>query len=311
MPLALADRQDPAAIGRPVDCPPDAGPRLDCLAGAGGDDGLRVLRPPAGQPAARRSGLVERRDEQVDRTIVNGNVAEPAAIGRRQCHRAEPAGWLAMLLGARREDRPLAQIGAEADHLEPAVGVGEQQQAPVGEPARAAFPGPVGLDSPLGAGGHLEDRDGRAPVVRLALGDEGESRAVGRPAEVVDIETRGRERDRFSRFRMAGRPAPARDRRVDQPDLGPAPTARQEGEPAAVRTPARVAVAGRVLGHPDLARAVRFDDPDRAVADEGEAPAVGRPVRIADRLLGRGQLDAGPPRSGRMNSWRAPAASWV
>ena len=37
-------------------------------------------------------------------------------------------------------------------------------------------------------------------------------------------------------------------------------------------------------------RAVGLDDPDLVVADEGEAAAVGRPLRVADRLLRRGQL---------------------
>ena len=50
---------------------------------------------------------------------------------------------------------------------------------------------------------------------------------------------------------------------------------------------------------PGQARPVGLDDPDLVVADEGEPPTVGRPLRVADRLLRRGELgrDGPPPRA--------------
>ena len=91
-------------------------------------------------------------------------------------------------------------------------------------------------------------------------------------------------------FGSVAGPAAARDGRVDQPDLRPAAPARQEGEPMAVRRPARRAAAAGLAGDAGEARPVRLDDPDLVVADEREAAAVGRPLRIGDGLLRRGEL---------------------
>ncbi len=45
-----------------------------------------------------------------------------------------------------------------------------------------------------------------------------------------------------------------------------------------------------MLSHDDLVRALDVDHPDRVVADEGDAAAVGGPLRIRRRLLGGGEL---------------------
>ena len=87
-----------------------------------------------------------------------------------------------------------------------------------------------------------------------------------------------------------GRPAAARDRRVDQPDLRPAAAARQERQAMAIGRPARFASRAGLADDPGQARAVGFDDPDLVVADERQATAVGRPLRIRDGLLRGGQL---------------------
>ena len=80
--------------------------------------------------------------------------------------------------------------------------------------------------------------------------------------------------------RLAWRAASARDRGIDDPDLRPAAPPRDEPESATIGTPARHRIAGRMVCHPGLARAIDLDDPHAAVPDEGEATTVGRPLRI-------------------------------
>lgn len=269
MALVLADRHDLRAVAEPGDRPPDARPGLDRL--------------------ARTS--VERRNDQVDLAIVNGDVAEPLAVRRGQRGQPEGRVRLAVLPGALREHHPRDEVGSDADHLEPAVGIREQEQRAVGQPAWTALRGFAGVDPGLGARGNRQDGDRRAPGIRLALADDRQPAAVRRPGVLVDIDARGRDRDRLGCLRIAGRPPAMRDRRIDQPDLRPAPASGGEGKTPAVRAPARLAVPGRVLGDPDLARSVRLDHPDRAIADEGQTAPVGRPLRVTDRLLGCAQLN--------------------
>ena len=112
-------------------------------------------------------------------------------------------------------------------------------------------------------------------------------------------------------LRVVRRPAAARDGGVDEPDLRPAAPPRQEREAAAVGRPARRRAPPGFGDDRVLARAVGLDDPELVVADEREAASIGRPLRVADGLLRRRELGRGPPRSGSVNSWRAPAASAV
>ena len=99
-----------------------------------------------------------------------------------------------------------------------------------------------------------------------------------------------RERDRLGRARVALRATTTRDGRIDQPDLRPAASARDEGDPPAVRRPLRVTAAAGLGDHLREPGPVGLDDPDLLVPDEREAPAVRGPLRFADRLLGRGDL---------------------
>ena len=94
---------------------------------------------------------------------------------------------------------------------------------------------------------------------------------------------------RGGRGSFAGRPRRGH-RRVDQPDLGPAATSRQEGDPVAVGRPARLATAPRSGDDPRQARPVDLDDPDLLIADVREPAAVGRPLRVGHGLVRGGQL---------------------
>ena len=118
-------------------------------------------------------------------------------------------------------------------------------------------------------------------AIRVPSGDHSKA-STSMP---VSVRTVGR-----GGFGSVAGPAAARDRSVDQPDLRPAAPARQEGQPVAVGRPARCAAAAGLADDEGQARPVGLDDPDLVVADEREPAAVGRPLRIGDRLLGRGQL---------------------
>ena len=88
---------------------------------------------------------------------------------------------------------------------------------------------------------------------------------------------------------FAGRPRRGTGR-VDDPDLRPAASARDESESLPVGRPAGRVRARLVAGDLHEPRPVGLDDPDLVVADEREAAAVGRPLRVADGLLRGGQL---------------------
>src|SRR3954464_13618047 len=98
-----------------------------------------------------------------------------------------------------------------------------------------------GGDDPTLAAGDVDERDLRGrELIRRLLSRDRELRAVARPGEPVDIEPSARQGRRDRRPRLTLRTPPSRDRRVDQPDLAPAPATRDEREAATVRGPARV-----------------------------------------------------------------------
>ena len=60
------------------------------------------------------------------------DVDEPAAVRRGQGRPALAPGRLAVLPLAGRQDAPLAAVGRQVDDLEPTVGIGRVEEAPVG-----------------------------------------------------------------------------------------------------------------------------------------------------------------------------------
>ena len=183
-------------------------------------------------------------------------------------------------------------VGGQPDDLEPAVGVRHEEQRAVGQPAGPDIDAPLAGDDAGRPRRDIDEGDlGRLVDVRSAPGHDRDAGAVGRPLERVDVDAGLGQGGRSRRLGLGRRPAAARDRRVDQPDLRPAAAARQEGEAMAVGRPARFAAAAGLADDPGQARAVRLDDPDLVVADEREAAPVGRPLRIRDGLLRGGELD--------------------
>ena len=200
-----------------------------------------------------------------------------------------------MLPRPRRELRPRRQVGGQPDDLEPAVGVGHEDEPAIGQPADTALPVGALADRPFLPVGDRHDRDagGVADRVGPVRGDR-QPRPVRRPVDLLDVDPRRRHgASRFRARRRAGSPA-AGYGRVHDPDLGPATPPGDEREPPPVRRPARDRFAGRVMAQRDEPRAIRVDDGDRSVADEREPPSVRRPARIRDRLLGRGDLGRRP-----------------
>src|SRR6266545_7515168 len=108
---------------------------------------------------------------------------------------------------------------------------------------------------------------------------------------LVHVQPGRRYRARLSGAWMGRWPSAARYRSVDPPHLRPAAAARDEAQLKTAGRPARLAVAGGVLGHLDFTRPIRGDDPDGAVSNVRQSSTVGRPLRIADRLLRCRQLD--------------------
>ena len=223
------------------------------------------------------------------------DVDEAAAVGRRQRRVARAARRLAVLALAGRQDAPLAAVGRQADDLEPAVGVGRVEPAAVGHRraaplAHSSPPPATRRSSPVSTSIEVDLADASGPGPRIA------STAIVRPSadqlEVLDVDARSPISGRGSggRGSRAGRPRRGH-RRIDDPDLRPAAAPRDEREAPAVGRPARRRDAGRMAGDPDVARPVGLDDPDLVVADVGEAAAVGRPLRVGDVLLRRGELD--------------------
>ena len=219
------------------------------------------------------------------------DVDEPAAVGRGQWRGAGATAGLAVLAFARGQDDPIVAVGGQPDDLEPAVGIGHEQQRSVGKPVGTDIDAPLAGDDPGRAGRDVDEGDLRGLAdVRSAEGHDRDPGAVGRPFEGVDVDAGLGQDGRAGRLRLGRRAAAARDGSVDQPDLGPATAARQEGQPVAVGRPARGAAAARLADHEGQPGTVGLDDPDLVVADEGEPAAVGRPLRVGDRLLRGGQL---------------------
>ena len=133
--LAFADSRDPGAVGQPADRSPDAVPRVDPAAGRGrarrsvassaaGRVPASGPRPPASSPTT-----------QVLEAVVDLDVDEPAAIRRGSGADAGAAAGLAVLALALGQDDPIVAVGGQPDDLEPAVGVGDEQERTVGQPA--------------------------------------------------------------------------------------------------------------------------------------------------------------------------------
>ena len=253
---------------------PAGAPSAGVRAGAWPGQPDPAVRPPArrGRPAPRRRRTASRRARPTG--------AYPGAPVGSPCSRS-PA-----VSSARS-----AQIGGEADHLEPAGGVRHEEERPVADPvaavshasAPAAWRSSPVATSTTWTWAVLKSVARCDIVARLS--------AVGRPGERVDVDAAPGQGSRLRWARVAARSAAARDRRVDQPDLRPAAAAREEGESPSVGRPAGMGVTGRMLDDHRLARAVGLDDPDGAVADEREAPSVGRPLGVRDGLLRRRDLD--------------------
>ena len=142
------------------------------------------------------------------------------------------------------------------------------------------------------AGRGVDEQDlHRLEVVGAGSGrpPRGSTRRATRPCSATSIPGSVRAVGSGARGSRCGRPRRGTGASIG-PDLAPAAPSRQEGEALAVRGPARLAAAAGLADDEGLARAVGLDDPDLAVADIGQAPAVGRPLGVADRLLGGGQL---------------------
>ncbi len=223
---------------------------------------------------------------------MNVDVDEAATVGRRQRGVARATGRLAVLALAGRQDAALASVGGQPDGLEPAARVGTVEPSAVGHRPGAAHPLLAAAGDPPFVGRFdVDEVDLADRVVGPSLGADGDRSAIGRPAQVIDIDAGRRELARLRRSGIAGRPASPRHGRVDHPELRPAAAARDEGESPAIRRPARGRHAGRMAGDADVPRPIGLDDPDLVVADVGQPAAVGRPLGVGDVLLGRGQLD--------------------
>ena len=201
---------------------------------------------------------------------------EPSPVQRRQRGVAVATARLAVVALAARQHRLRPAVGAEADDLEPAVGVGQVQEAAAGQGPRTGRPlVAASRDPPFLAGGELDD-------VQLRQGEIGGSERlrrdrapVGRPGEVLDVETGRRDRPRLGRLRVACRTAATRDRRVHDEDLRPAATPRDERDLPAIGRPAGHRPAGRMRRNEDVAAPVDVHDPDVVAAGVGEPPSVG------------------------------------
>ncbi len=204
------------------------------------------------------------------------DVDEPAAVGRRQRHVTDSAAGLAVFALSGRQDDSVVPVGGEADHLEPAAGVGEVQDRAVREPSGTNV-------VRVGAGHHapgssrdLDDRDlGGIEVDGFASAHDRHPGAIVRPLEGIDVDARIGQGGRTRRFRLVGGASSTRHGRIDDPDLAPAPPARQEGDPVPVRRPAGLAAATGSGHRAHEARAVGIDDPDLLIANEGKTTAVG------------------------------------
>ena len=103
------------------------------------------------------------------------DVDEPRPVRRRIGLEPEPTAELdrvnAVLAFARREHDPVAPIGRQPHDVEPAVGVGHEQDRTVGQPARERVEARLAGDRSLGAGGDVDHDDlSRFEVVEPTAG---------------------------------------------------------------------------------------------------------------------------------------------
>ncbi len=218
---------------------------------------------------------------------------EPAAVRRRQRRVADATARLAVLALAGGQHDPVVAVGGPADDLEPAVGVRHVEQRTVGDPARARRRGCARRRRPRAR----RSRRRRARSAHVS-GSSSSSFALiaRRPPSGAHSKAststpgvgQGGRRGRLA-ARSAGRPrrgtGASMSQTCDQPrrrerNASRWPSGDQRGE----RPP-----PGLPTTRVDP-RAVGLDDPDLVVADVREAPAVGRPLRVGDGLLRRGQL---------------------
>ena len=308
--LALADGRDPGAIGQPADRPPDARPRLDAVARRGRRGAAR-LRGPA--TALARHVAVEWAHDEVDEPVVDPRDGRRVARRARQRLEPEQGAGLAVLPGPRCDLRPRRQVRRQPDDLEPAVGVRDEDEPAVGQPADAALPGGAVADHPFRAVGDRHDRDPRgvAGGVRPIRGD----RQPG-PVRVTTRTPRRRcptgdtARAGSGRGVAAGRPRRGTGASTTQAWAQPRrremnARRRPSGDQRGADSPAgwwpsvtsRVPSASTIAIAPSRTNASRRPSGDQRGSETAFSDAV---IWVA-----------GPPRSGRMKSWRAPAASCV
>ena len=272
--IALADRGDPGPVREPADGPPHAVPRIDPAARRGRADRAGLLRRATPAPLGRLRPA-ELADEQVLQAVVDLDVDEPAAVRRRQGNVAGAAARLAVLALPGGQDDPIVPVGGQPDDLEPAVCIRHEQERAIGHPLGADVAAALAGDDPRRTGRDVDQRDLGGLEVLLALAHDRDPGAIGRPGEGVDVDPGFGQGGRSGRTRLVRRPTPAGHRRVDQPDLGPAATSRQERDPMAVGRPARLATTPRSGDDAGQARPVDLDDPDLLIADVREPATVG------------------------------------
>ena len=215
--LALADRRDPRAVGQSSRRLARRRPWVYDPAAPAATAGRGSLRRPAAAALRRRPR--QRGDDEIADAVLDLDVDEPRAVRRRRAARSRTAaGRLAVLARAGRERRPVAASRRiDPDDLEPAVGVGHEEQVAVGQPARARIPSRrrrrSGRSAPVATSTTMDLR--RQPVLALAR----RSRSGGRRAT-----SRGRRRRpgggqgaRLGRLRARWRAGRAGDRGIDRP----------------------------------------------------------------------------------------------
>ena len=294
--IALADRGDPGSVREPSDGPPHAVPRIDPAARGRRADRARLLRRATPAPLGRLRPA-ELADEQVLQAIVDLDVDEPAAVRRRQRNMTGAAARLAVLALPGGQDDPIVPVGGQPDDLEPAVRVRHEQQRAIGHPLGTDIATALAGDDLRRAGRDVDQRDLGGLEVLLALAHDRDPGAVGRPREGVDVDPGFGQDGRSGRTRLVRRPTSTGHGRVDQPDLGPAATSRQEARSGGRRATSAArdhAPVGRRPGSGATHRPRRPRSPHR-----GRTRAGGRRATIA------GRTPACPRRSAGSDSRRA------
>ena len=234
--LALADGRQPRPVRQPADGPPDAIPGRDPLRLRRRRDGSRglgrtpatALRRGARRPGCARSGRSVRRGLRCARrachpaTAAARSRAFPMARRARASHRSGRCGRgrpaSAGRPGTNRRRRTRRRATRRAASSRRCRGCARRRRPcwprlrrP--RPRSARYPGRRGIAGPSRRCGH------RRATIACA--------STSMPLAVSAVGLR--------RARLALRAAATRDRRIDEPDLGPAPAARQEREATTVR----------------------------------------------------------------------------